>query len=292
MQRLLFIKACVLLGLFLLVSFAFFSLVAAEMRVFELQHQSARKLADLMIPLVSDNTRMAAHSNKLIVNTNPDELAEIAILVASFDKPRRLLRVTVDQGYADSFLEDNLSAAGQLRGSSAIVDFGGFESQGGSNIFINTDDSEMQLRGQVSQNRETRQTGQFVTVVEGSVASITVGREVPFARRFRSWWRRHPRFVETIEYRRIDTGFEVLPEIQNDTVDLAIRPFMTLQNAKRHDQIVFYDLTTRVRFPLGDWYELAGHMSLQDGLSREILAADRKFGHQSYKIRIRVDSAD
>ncbi len=56
---------------------------SAEMRIFELQHQSGGELAEMVRTLVGREAKVAAHRNTLVVNASPAELDDVARLVAS-----------------------------------------------------------------------------------------------------------------------------------------------------------------------------------------------------------------
>jgi len=145
------------------------------------------------------------------------------------------------------------------------------------------------VRAQDTRRLEDRQVSQFMVVMEGSPARISVGNSVPFTSQMRRYCRQNPTYVESIDYHNVDTGFEVLPEVYGETVQLEIRPFMAFLNPQDTKEIIFHELTTKVRLPLGAWYDLGGQMSTKDGLSREILGFGSQSASSGNSIRVRVD---
>ena len=283
-------KQLVLSGLILVACMVFSDQALAETRVFELQHRSAGELSEIVREFFGDSAKVAAHRNTLVVNASSAELAEIAKLVASYDRAQRMLRVTVNQG---SRLEDQgreLNASGRLRSGSVAVDLGNPGRGEGGSIYIASDGSRINVQAQADRRQEDRKVSQFMTVIEGYPATITVGKAVPFTNQMRTYCRQHPAFVETMDYQNVDTGFEVLPEVYGQTVQLEIRPFMAFLDSRNPNQIIFHELATKVRLPLGIWYDLGGQMSTQDGLSREILGAGRHSSENDSSIRVRVDA--
>jgi type II secretory pathway component GspD/PulD (secretin) len=115
-------KQLVLIGLMLLACMVFSDQALAETRVFELQHRSAGELSEIVREFVGDSAKVAAHRNTLVVNASSAELAEIAKLVASYDRAQRMLRVTVDQGNRLNDQSRELNASGRLRSGSVAVD--------------------------------------------------------------------------------------------------------------------------------------------------------------------------
>ncbi len=105
----------------------------------------------------------------------------------------------------------------------------------------------------------------------------------------RYYSRQHPHFVATVDYKDVDTGFVVLPEVQGSIVRLEIRPFMTFLDSKNPNRIVFRDLSSHVIVPLGSWFDLGGHLGSGNGLGREIMGAGTESGTDIHRVRIRVD---
>lgn len=262
---------------------------AAEMRIFELQHQSAQELAEIVRPLFGESVKITSHKNTLVVNASPSELADVAKVVASYDRPLKMLRVTVEQASLLKGKRQEVNASGRYKDDSLTVGFSNRVTGENSSIQIQDDRGQLRIGAQDKDREERRVVSQFLTIVEGSPARISVGRAVPFTAEMRTYCQRHPLFVETVEYHHVDTGFEVLPELFENLVELEIRPFMAFLDQKRPNRIVFQELATQVRIPLGVWYELGGYMKAQDGLSREIMAAGSRSKEGDGSVRIRVD---
>ncbi len=288
-----------LLQLFLVLFFVLFAgavfpaSVSAEMRLFELQHRPVAELAEIVRSLLGDEARIAAYRNTLVVNASPDALDEVARLVASYDRSKQMLRVTIEQGKTFSAHERAVSASGRLQNDDSRIVFGPSgkkSSENGSTIIVDSRQNLLKVRGTDSRNRESRQVSQFVSVLEGEPALISVGRAVPFTSQMLTYCRRHPGFVATTSYEYVDTGFEVLPTLNNGMVEMEVRPFMSFLDRDNPQQIVFHELATKVNVPVGAWYELGGHVQAQDGLSREILGAGRGGVQHDSSVRVKVEA--
>lgn len=266
--------------------------VSADMRIFELQHRPVGELAEIVRTLLSEEAKVAAYQNTLVVNASPAELQEVARLVATYDRAKQMLRVTIEQGKSSLDAKSDIGVSGKIQdGDTRIVLGRSGERLTGSDslIKINSSNNHLNIRASDNSYRESRQVSQFVSVLEGEPALISVGRAVPFTSQMLSYCRRHPEFIETISYQNVDTGFEILPVMYNDMVDLEIRPFMAFLDSRNPQQIVFHELSTKVRIPAGAWYELGGHMQTQDSLSREILGAGKGNAENDSSIRVRVE---
>lgn len=266
---------------------------SAEMRIFELQHRPVAKLAEMVRSLLGEEAKVAAYRNTLAVNATPAVLDEVARLVASYDRARQMLRITVEQGKTSLVREHGVSVSGRLQEDGTRVVFGpsGQATQGNnSSVFIGPDRNQLNVRGRSDSERDSRQFSQFISVLEGEPALIRVGRAVPFTSQMLSYCRRHPRFVATTTYEHVDTGFEVLPEVYQDMVELDVRPFMAFLDPHNPQQIIFHELGTKVTIPFDAWYDLGGHGQLQDGLSREILGGGKGSTKTASSVRIKVES--
>ena len=286
------------LQLFLVLFFVLFTWgvfpasVSAEMRLFELQYRPVGELAEMVRSLLGEEARIAAYRNTLVVNASPSALDEVARLVASYDRSKQMLRVTIEQGKTFSEHERAVSTSGHLQNDDSRIVFGpsGKESpENGSTIIVDSGQNRLKLRGTDSRYRESRQVSQFVSVLEGEPALVSVGRAVPFTSQMLTYCRQHPGFVATTSYEHVDTGFEVLPTLYNGMVEMEVRPFMAFLDRDNPQQIVFHELGTKISIPVGTWYELGGHVQTQDGLSREILGAGRGGAQNGSSVRVKVE---
>lgn len=266
---------------------------SAEMRLFELQHRPVGELAEMVRSLLGEEARVATDRNTLVVNASPSALDEVARLVDSYDRSKQMLRVTIEQGKTLSGHERGVSTSGRLQNDDSRIVIGpsGKKSpEGGSTIIVDSGQNRLKLRGTDSRYRESRQVSQFVSVLEGEPALVSVGRAVPFTSQMLTYWRQHPGFIATTSYENVDTGFEVLPTLYNGMVEIEVRPFMASLDRDNPQQIVFHELATKVNVPVGAWYELGGHMQAQDDLSREILGAGRGSAQNGSSVRVKVET--
>jgi len=263
--------------------------VAAEMQIFELQNRSAGDLAEIVRSIVSENARVAAHQNTLVVRSDPAELAEVARLVADYDQAQSMLRITVDQDARTDRQGQDGGAAVWVRHDSVQIGIGSPRRPGNDSVFVSTGNTSGGVHGQNVKIIENKQISQSISVLEGYPASISVGRAVPFTSELRHYWNRHPHYFAITEYVNVDTGFEVIPQILGEMVQLEIRPFMAFLDTDNPKQIIFQELATRVRIPFGVWYDLGGQTSSLSSLGREILRTGTQSGSAGNTIRVRVD---
>lgn len=263
--------------------------VSAEMRIFTLQHRPAEELAKTVRSLLGEQAKVAVHRNTIVVRASSAEIEDVARLVEAFDKPLTMLRISIDQDYDVLTSGQSLSASGSIKSGPLTVKSFSRPGPEDSSVFMSTGDARVNLTGQAVSRSESRQASQFVSVLDGSPASITVGRAVPFTSQLRFYSRRHPHYVESVSYQRVDTGFNVTPYLQGDVVEAEIAPFMSFLDQDNPLQIVFFEAQTKVRIPLGSWYDLGRHMATHDDLSQEILSTGSESQTDSRRVRIRID---
>jgi hypothetical protein len=267
------------------------SAASAETEVFELQHLQARDIEATVRAVLDEQAKVVSYKNSLVVVASPDDLAVAAVLIERLDQPSQMLRISVDQGRDDSSWESQQAVAGRLGNDTVIFRTGAPErpERGTADVTIHSGDSHVQLRAEESRSQETRRVSQFLMVMEGQAGRLSVGKAVPFTDRLVELSGRHGRVVTSTEYQRVDTGFYVFPELYGDVVQLDIQPYMSFLDRSRPDEIIFQDLSTKVRVPVGEWFDLGGHMTTQDELSRAILSRGRADGRTDSNVKVKVD---
>lgn len=134
-----------------------------------------------------------------------------------------------------------------------------------------------------------RSDEQFLHVLDGESALIAVGREIPFTREIGLLAGRHRALSRAVEYRQVGTGFRVRPRLQGEEVLLEIAPAMTALSSEGEDELDFHHLVTTVRIPLGQWYNLAGHLSRGDEVSRAVLTLRAGGEREERELWIKVE---
>ncbi len=268
------------------------SRAAAEFRLFELQHRQASELIDTVRSALSDSARVSAYRNVLMVNAEAEEMRAVTELIAMFDKASAMLRITVEQGRSDVQQDRNIGGALRVEQGPVTVRAGRAPAPGVGVGRIASEDAAASLSINASERRNSQQTSQFIMVMDGEAARISVGRLIPFTSRLRLYCRRHAgciERVERIEMQKVDTGFEVAPRSQGDRVELDIRPFMAFPEGGHGEHVVFHELATRVVVNYGEWLDLGGQLATHDDLGRAILEQGSESVVSQTSVRLRVD---
>jgi len=278
--------------LFLAATFFLPCAVAAELRFFELQHRQASELVDSVRAMLSETSKVLAYRNTLMVQAESDELSSVAALVVLLDKAPAMLRVTVEQGR--SSIGQERAAGGVLRveQGKVAVQAGSAPVGGNASGLVVTDNAAVAVSLNNTERHERNMVSQFLVVMEGAPALISVGQLIPFTSQFRRHCHRHAGCVERIsrtEIQKVDTGFEVTPVLLGERVQLDIRPFMAFPETRTGERIVFHELETRVVVAAGEWLDLGGQLSSSSDMSREILGRGDASSTTETTIRLRID---
>ena len=159
--------------------------------------------------LLSDTGKASfdRRTHSLVVVDRPAVVDNIRTLLKKLDRPARQLtiRVRFDETARDA--DRNVSARGRWSTGTP---------NGGSNRV------DIALGG--SRRSRSSTTEQVIRVLSGSAAVITVGRDIPFTRKWSDLCRRFSGGPAFTGFRRIETGFEVVPRFQDRGVLLRITP--------------------------------------------------------------------
>ena len=265
----------------------------AETRIFDLKHRSAGGLALTVQDALGSEAKVVPVRYSLMVTAPAADVALAAELIARLDRPVRMLRVYVAQDQQESTSGSALGGGVAGRSGDTAVILGGrpeTAARGGGGVVLRGDHGMITASGSAGSRTESYRAEQFLVTSEGSPARISVGRQLPVTERWLVLARRHLQVQESTRYESVDTGFEVTPELLGtDRVELMIHPFMALVDRQRNHEIRFSELATKVVIPVDSWFDLAGTMSSQDEVSREILGIAGREGGGSGSVRVRVE---
>lgn len=251
----------------LLAGVAVYSHVAAQQTVLEvipLRYRAAEQVIPVLEPMLAREGSISAFQNQLIVRTTPANMAELKRILASIDTAPRRLLVTVrqdaglDRARREAEVSGSVSAGDRAR---VTVPPGSRDDRG---LVVERRQGSDELRARVldSRSSETDRNAQTIQVLEGNSALIRIGRSVPFpARRVvRSvvGGQIVEQVVDSVEYRDVVTGFQVLPRVTGDWVTLDVSPQRETLDPRRPGAIDVQRVTTTVSGRLGEWMEIGG----------------------------------
>jgi len=262
----------------LLFSISLCSAAALEFKIITLHHRFAEDLLPIIQPIVGNEGTATAMQNNLIIRTSPEKMAEIEQLVANLDSPRQNLRITVNRLNSSLSARSSIEAGGNKRIGKTVISTGSYPSRQNDNVRIGIENN---------QNISSGSSSQFLQVLDGESAFISVGQSVPYTSEWVTLTQRYISVQRSTEFADISTGFAVRPRIIGNQVELEITPRFAQLNQRGF--IDFDTLKTVIRADRGVWINISGIMQEKDEVSRAILNSQTGGQSLNNQLLIRVD---
>jgi hypothetical protein len=202
------------------------------------------------------------------VRTSPGNLEEIRQALAAIDRPRRMLQVSV------RFDDQAAEASRSLEAGGRIGNRG----------------SEVRIRAEDRQGASESRIGQRVQVLEGARALILFGESRPVTVRERIQTPLGPVGGDRIVVREAASGFEVVPRVSGQRVELEIAP-QRERFSSGTGAVDTQRVATTASAALGEWFEIGGAVEHALSSSGGIASTSRSRSSGSRSIWVRVDEA-
>lgn len=255
---------------------------ATEFKIISLQHRFANDLLPVIQPLVGEEGTVSAMQNNLIIRANPKNMAEIEQIISTLDTPRQNLKITVSRNSSQSLQRNNTAISGRKRIGNVTVETGEFS--GGSRRVMR-DGVAVNIESQRNSSNTNNQ--QFIQVLDGEKAFISVGQSIPYTQEWISLAGRYVHTRRTTELISIDTGFAVRPRAIGDLIELEVTPRFSQIN--QGGAIEFETLSTVIRSKRGEWLDLGSIMQQKDDVSQAILSWQSNDLSSSSQLLIKVE---
>jgi type II secretory pathway component GspD/PulD (secretin) len=238
-------------------------LPASELRTWDLHHRSAAEMIPLLKPMLESNDAISGSGYTLIVRSNKENLAQLDTLIARLDTAPQMLLISIAHG-AD---EQREKSGASLSGSTTDPKLKVYRS------YRNSDDAGSQQ----------------LKVLEGHWATIRSGQAIPQVMQQTQQGPNGSTVTQSIEYRNVESGFEVRPHLVGDRIQLDIRPFRAKLSSQGGGVIEQQEIVTTVSGRPGEWIDLGGVAEEQNRKGTGIIYSTRKREQQSHNIRIKVE---
>lgn len=171
-----------------------------------------------------------------------------------------MLRISVDQGGDSRHRADGASVSGTVE--------------------------EPRVRIYSTPRRSDEGASQQLQVLEGRWATIRAGQAIP---QVTLHTRPSGEVEQGIEYRDVETGFEVRPQVRGERVMLEVRPFRAAPSRRGGGVIEQQELSTTVSGRLGEWIDLGGVAEQRRESGSGTIYSTRERGQQTRDVRIKVE---
>ncbi|OGP52733.1 MAG: hypothetical protein A2Y65_07440 [Deltaproteobacteria bacterium RBG_13_52_11] len=251
---------------------------AAEVAVIKVNYRSAADILPLVEALLSPGGKASVdtRTNSLIVVDTGESLAKIQTFVAGMDRPAEQVRVRFRFQETGLSTDRGISTSARISGEHGSVATGGAEEEG---VHVRARDSVVNRRGT---------TESFISVMSGSSAYLWVGRDIPFTERWVYLTHTYAHVVETVNFQRVETGFEVRPIVIGNTVQIQIVP--RISSFDREEQVVrLTEASTTVTVLKGQWVTIAGTSAQSNEAIRDILSYGSSTTNSSLSMSLMVE---
>jgi type II secretory pathway component GspD/PulD (secretin) len=252
--------------------------LAAEVAVIKVNYRSAADILPLVQDLLSPEGKASVdtRTNSLIVVDTKESLAKIESFVASMDQPAEQVKVRFrfqEQGVST---DRDISASGRVSGEHGSVAIGGDRREG---MHVRARDRVVNRRGN---------TESFISVMSGSSAYLWVGKDVPYTEQWVYFTHHYAHVVETVNFQRVETGFEVLPIVAGNNVQIEIVP--RISSLERGGQVVrFTEAATTLSVPKGQWVTIGGTSEQSNEVFRDILSYGSSSTNSTLSLSLMVE---
>lgn len=254
------IRLCIL---FLAIVAPAIACAATAVDVIELGYRHGETLLPVVENLLSVEGRVSydRRTNAIIVIDTPERIQRVRSFVQKLDRPSESLRIHVRFDVASSESGGSVVVRGKVAAGDAQVGTGGRRRDG------------VTVAGETGTVRTEGRGEYFVQTLSGSPAFIRTGAAVPFHDGWRDLCRRYPSCSGGVEYRTVDTGFEVTPVVVGDKVRLAIVPRVSDMH---RGMIRFTEAATELVVAPGEWVTVGGANRTADDAVAAVLQGGRR----------------
>lgn len=261
------------------------------LKIIPLKHRSAEELIPVIRPMLGAGENVGGMQYQLFVRASDKGLRDIELLLAELDRARKNLRITLQQDVARSGNATSQGVSGEGRVGDVRVIASSRGESGGSGGLVIGGVEEESLRYKITRSSGSSQdnNSQFINVLEGAPAFIRVGQSLPYVQRFMVFAGNRIAYGQGTQFLNVTTGFDVLPRLNGDRVELEIAPRLSFVGNGGIQDVRFQELSTTVSAKLGEWVDLGGMTSGRDEVSRAIFETASTQSGERRTVRLKVE---
>ena len=266
-------------------------LAADEIHVIALKHRTAQELIPVIRPLLGPTDAVSAMDYRLLVRTSPKRLADVERVVQQLDVAQRNLTLTVRQGSQAENRGTSQELSGEVSvGRDARVTLPrGANDDRGAVIEHQSGDARLRYQTRTERGSASDERTQTLRVQDGKPAYIRLGQSVPHVKRIIALSGRQLTVAQGVEYQNVVTGFEVLPRVQGERVQLDITPRLSSLADPASGLANFQELRTTVNVRLGEWIDLGAISGVGENIRRAIVESATTGSTEQRTVWIKVE---
>lgn len=219
----------------------------AETVVIPVQYRTSAEVLPIVQSLLSPTGKVtfADRVHSLVVTDTAESIQRVKTFLETFDRTPQQVRIRLRFNEKASSQDRSIAGRGKVSGKGWSVSSGSKAEDG------------IEVRVEGRQGDQQRTSEYVLVTASGSPAYLLTGMDVPYRQRWIDLCRRHALCSDTVEYRRIDTGMEVLPVIIGDRANIQITPRISrVEPGPGQGVIRFTQASTSLSVPLGQWIDI------------------------------------
>lgn len=280
-----------LIGVLLLSILATAVLADYPLRIMPLKHRSAEELIPVIRPMLGPGENVGGMQYQLFVRASDKGLRDIELLLAELDRARKNLTITLQQDVARSGGSSSQGISGEGRVGDVRVIVPPRRDAGGGLVVGGAEEDSLRYKITRSTGSSQDNNSQFIRVMEGAPAFIRLGQSLPYVQRFLAYAGSRIVYGQDTQFLNVTTGFDVLPRLNGDRVELEISPRLSFAGNRGIQDVRFQELRTTVSARLGEWVELGGINTSRDEVSRAIFETASSQSGEWREVRLKVEEA-
>lgn len=280
-----------LIGILFLLMLTATALADYPLKIIPLKHRSAEELIPVIRPMLRPGENVGGMQYQLFVRASDKGLRDIELLLAELDRARKNLKITLQQDVERSgdAASQGISGEGRAGDVRVIVSSRGEHGDRGGLVIGGAEEESLRYRITRSTGSGKDNNSQFINVLEGSPAFIRVGQSLPYVQRFLVFAGNRVTYGQGTQFLNVTTGFDVLPRLNGDRVELEIAPRLSFVGNGGIQDVRFQELGTTVSARLGEWVDLGGTTSDRDEISRAIFETASTQSGERRTVRLKVE---
>jgi type II secretory pathway component GspD/PulD (secretin) len=253
----------------------------AETVKIPITYREASEILPLIKTMLSPQGEAVADkmTNSLIITDNEESIQKIRAFLPSVDVLGKQVRIRVKFQEVRSSKDRSLSAEGSISGKGWEISKGRKKRKGLHVDVVN------------ESTRKKSSSESFITVTSGSSAYIVAGEDIPYRERWLYLSRRYARLVDTVTFRRVETGMEVRPVVTGKIARIDITPRISYESTEgKEGTIHFTSAQTSLTVPLGQWVSVGGTSDKENEVLNALLECGRGEKDASLAIFMKVEA--
>ena len=242
-----------LLGLFLLLS----AVQADSITTIQLRNRPAAEIIPVVRPMLGADDAISGQGFKIFLRSSPQTLAQVRGMIEVLDVAGKTQQISVFQGSTRGLRALGFGAEIQIESGDASVTVGTGKNQdedNGGSITYSTRDGGGSINSTSTRLRLQDNPIHQVRVTEGNQAYIETGEQIPYFSG--SDWITPEGVTGGLDYKKVTTGFYVLPRVNGERVTLQVSPFKNTNQGGGN--IETRSARTTLSGKLGEWLLIGG----------------------------------